>query len=487
MPRELVTPIETDKGIDVDQWLEKWFDQSNYRSTRTAVFDHVGFKHNGDLIYKLVNIVDDYALAKLESFYCHTERLRNTVCLLEPPIDHCEKAANVKQDDDVIMYNEQRTGIAFGWDVTLDADYTRIQCCIYDAANITNYQQAIDNIDVALSVMKVHKHFYDHEDELQRYTRVVYNTPKMRDTMQKYISCIVSGKEYDNIQLETMFNTAVSRNMRHSNHGNIKSLYAFLILMPLIKRHFTTESDPWSIAPLIYKAYRNMVDNLPKHDFSKCVVTMGRMFGSVAKQNICRSIHSMRTNKHIENLSKYNDTVPWIEVNNFVRSKATSNGLKIIPMNIEKFSTIAISKTAFQDNMNVVVKLSPILGSNGKCKLSFGKENGVWLAPCSQELSCLSLDGNRIIVDMPGNEYWEFPSELKHNIVLSFKGVIVDIFLSDVSKPKLKPFNANDVCCICLDDVQNRKIILPCRHQFHTDCIHNWHRINRACPICKSS
>ena len=54
--------------------------------------------------------------------------------------------------------------------------------------------------------------------------------------------------------------------------------------------------------------------------------------------------------------------------------------------------------------------------------------------------------------------------------------------------------DANDIesdelqrCAICLSQFENgdELRILPCQHNFHTDCIDQWLRTNRTCPMCR--
>jgi len=42
-------------------------------------------------------------------------------------------------------------------------------------------------------------------------------------------------------------------------------------------------------------------------------------------------------------------------------------------------------------------------------------------------------------------------------------------------------------CCICLDEYECGDTLtrMPCRHDFHTDCIGPWLERNRSCPLCK--
>ncbi len=44
-----------------------------------------------------------------------------------------------------------------------------------------------------------------------------------------------------------------------------------------------------------------------------------------------------------------------------------------------------------------------------------------------------------------------------------------------------------DKCHICQCEYQaaDRAMGLPCRHDFHPDCIRGWFRENRTCPVCR--
>eukprot|EP00298_Acanthocystis_sp_HF-20_P018718 c22016_g2_i5.p1 GENE.c22016_g2_i5~~c22016_g2_i5.p1 ORF type:complete len:284 (+),score=91.89 c22016_g2_i5:44-853(+) len=45
----------------------------------------------------------------------------------------------------------------------------------------------------------------------------------------------------------------------------------------------------------------------------------------------------------------------------------------------------------------------------------------------------------------------------------------------------------HDCCCICLDKLcKNQEVRqLNCVHHFHLDCIDQWLKINKSCPLCK--
>ena len=183
MPRELVKATRTAKGSFFEKWLEAFYVPSNYQSGRTAIFKHTGNKLNGDLNYDLIDIVDDYKLAKSNSFQkLHnlgmnsvTNPLEFTVCLLELPIDYDDKAKIVKRDDDVIYYNAQKTGIEHDWTVSFDSDCSRFQNCVFNASKVSisgNRQLTIDYIDVAMAVLKIMKFYYTIEPEIRRLTHI---------------------------------------------------------------------------------------------------------------------------------------------------------------------------------------------------------------------------------------------------------------------------------------------------------------------------
>lgn len=45
-----------------------------------------------------------------------------------------------------------------------------------------------------------------------------------------------------------------------------------------------------------------------------------------------------------------------------------------------------------------------------------------------------------------------------------------------------------DQCVICRLDYENDDalIVLPCKHAYHSECINNWLRINKVCPVCST-
>ena len=44
-----------------------------------------------------------------------------------------------------------------------------------------------------------------------------------------------------------------------------------------------------------------------------------------------------------------------------------------------------------------------------------------------------------------------------------------------------------DVCAICYDAIHMKdviKLIEPCNHYFHTNCINQWLLVEKKCPMC---
>lgn len=41
------------------------------------------------------------------------------------------------------------------------------------------------------------------------------------------------------------------------------------------------------------------------------------------------------------------------------------------------------------------------------------------------------------------------------------------------------------VCCICLVNLDNTADILICKHTFHSQCIQEWLKYSRWCPLCR--
>ncbi len=45
----------------------------------------------------------------------------------------------------------------------------------------------------------------------------------------------------------------------------------------------------------------------------------------------------------------------------------------------------------------------------------------------------------------------------------------------------------NNTCSICLNDLENDLITLPCKHTFHQSCMDQWKTYQENCPYCRTS
>ncbi|RWR82240.1 E3 ubiquitin ligase BIG BROTHER-related-like protein isoform X1 [Cinnamomum micranthum f. kanehirae] len=54
------------------------------------------------------------------------------------------------------------------------------------------------------------------------------------------------------------------------------------------------------------------------------------------------------------------------------------------------------------------------------------------------------------------------------------------------SSSMYKRNDSNDECVICQGDYEEGEalVVLPCKHQYHADCINKWLQLSKVCPIC---
>jgi len=62
-----------------------------------------------------------------------------------------------------------------------------------------------------------------------------------------------------------------------------------------------------------------------------------------------------------------------------------------------------------------------------------------------------------------------------NNLQIELPEIQIDIILPD-----------NNECCICMDKDENKSwVSLTCNHKFHKECIEQWTKTQRTCPICR--
>eukprot|EP00268_Persea_americana_P039869 TRINITY_DN39514_c1_g1_i1.p1 TRINITY_DN39514_c1_g1~~TRINITY_DN39514_c1_g1_i1.p1 ORF type:complete len:215 (+),score=55.78 TRINITY_DN39514_c1_g1_i1:46-645(+) len=65
------------------------------------------------------------------------------------------------------------------------------------------------------------------------------------------------------------------------------------------------------------------------------------------------------------------------------------------------------------------------------------------------------------------------------------RGLPKDAFCA-FSSSMYKRSDSNDECVICQVDYEEGEalVVLPCKHQYHADCINKWLQMSKVCPIC---
>ena len=64
----------------------------------------------------------------------------------------------------------------------------------------------------------------------------------------------------------------------------------------------------------------------------------------------------------------------------------------------------------------------------------------------------------------------------------------VKILVSEDDFKTLKEIGVKDEkCSVCLDDIDTRAMVLPCKHVYHKECIKEWLcNHSHKCPVCKN-
>ncbi|AEE76307.1 E3 ubiquitin ligase BIG BROTHER-related protein [Arabidopsis thaliana] len=121
-------------------------------------------------------------------------------------------------------------------------------------------------------------------------------------------------------------------------------------------------------------------------------------------------------------------------------------------------------------------------------------------------LSALSGLANRVVEDLEDESHtsqdaWDEmdPDELSYEELLALgdivgtesRGLSADTIASLPSKRYKEGDNqngTNESCVICRLDYEDDEdlILLPCKHSYHSECINNWLKINKVCPVCSA-
>nr|XP_057926210.1 RING finger protein 215 isoform X5 [Doryrhamphus excisus] len=87
---------------------------------------------------------------------------------------------------------------------------------------------------------------------------------------------------------------------------------------------------------------------------------------------------------------------------------------------------------------------------------------------------------------------WQYQDrQLNDNSELLPKQEVLKTMLSLKTKTYRRPkrWCETDTCAVCLEAFNNNQClrVLPCRHEYHRDCVDPWLLLRHTCPLCKRS
>lgn len=90
---------------------------------------------------------------------------------------------------------------------------------------------------------------------------------------------------------------------------------------------------------------------------------------------------------------------------------------------------------------------------------------------------------NGVEIDTDNMTYEEL-LELEEKMGKVSKGITEEQF-AKIAKINAK--GVEELCSVCYNDINEDEEInqLPCQHCYHVDCIKEWLRQERTCPLCK--
>lgn len=222
---------------------------------RFAVYEVTGKRDRDDNTHKVTSILDgDYCEALLEHEY--------VIPMGDAISSHDTDATLLKMRVDEIFCNKRRIGKESepNWTHCVHADSTRacdfLLCATQDDDDL--YYQ----VEVSVAVIAQMKLYASEVPEYKETFENVFNWLQLSDTMQKYIACIVLGKDFSPFELATMVRTTVNRNTKWS--GDLSRSVALLILLPLLKELFKDKSGSLAeredMVEQLYEDYHNQLE-----------------------------------------------------------------------------------------------------------------------------------------------------------------------------------------------------------------------------------
>lgn len=540
MPREFVSPIKETKGTVISEWLDIYYIPSNYSSSRVAILIKKDNKKNGDIIYEFKEFQDDYKISQLQN-YNKTKGIQYNAVLLSSPNNFNIKTQCIKQDGDMWYYGGLLVHNKHNWDITMDSDYSRINNLGFQATMNSNMFESC--VEIIICIIRTHNYFCSHVPELVDLTIKIRETPKLSDTMQKYIACLFTINdtdfEYQDEDLYTMWLTAIQRGLKYKE-SDLKRKTALAILLPLIKIMNNEDDEPRVIAKNIHKKYISIVSNINLDvsieekkvynvtdnwnlvkqnnkittdstidsitNWNNSVCMLGRHFGISEKKLVSLKSFLSNPNKGplIFEFKLRSDKIDWITNmrqdynNSLMRIIKNNNGsheqVRIIGININTtcwFTLNCNSNELYTINIDVF---------NG-CNISVSSENNTKDRHILNVITSTNVNVNTFTVRFNAmkntciinqdNTEFEIPSR---RLNIKFTGCIMIITKSKVKLNTLTHTQSTQsMCCICLNDFKQseKKHITKCNHKFHIKCIDPWitkcidNYSTVTCPLCR--
>lgn len=183
------------------------------------------------------------------------------------------------------------------------------------------------------------------------------------------------------------------------------------------------------------------------------------------------------------------------------RSKfKTYKNFKFYSSNLDEINLLSfnfIDSNLFSDvNINKYLKYTIIFKINDETlKLKYKSKkwelnyqnNKTIIKKCKK-----NIDGNKlfsydmiIIKDKDNNKFKKMIENNHNTIINSFKSNNL-FFFEGIIDSSINHFDSNK-CIICYDELKQKKNIvsLCCKHRFHTQCLKQWMKQSKSCPICR--
>lgn len=514
MPREIVSNVAPGmhQKVTAEQWVDRYYKADNYTSTRIAVIERTGTRNRDDFTYRVESIGDNFREARIH----HTYRSTKSVILLGLPTVVDQTTSWLKLHDDQVFCNS-RSGTESDplWCHCVHADYSRVGDFIFSATKpLEDFEL---QLGVAISVLETMRFYSDRVAEVKALSRKVFDLPQVSDSMQKYIASIVLGDDYTPVELLTMVQTVITRNLRRN--ADLLSTAAMLILLPMVKQLFSDPNEDsisrQSAVPRIHQEYKAKLASLDLSSASQsdnwiaakqaksswgdanstwvgavCLLALNFGVTETLVQSLRRELRGISAGKAVFSFKLPNEDVPWIrnrsdEMRIVKQTPTTTGGARAAGLSIHTRCSLTLSPSGTQSYSVVLVPLS-----QGGGAVSLSSELEKWTTKCMLTTVPIHIEMDHRInacVIKQGNV--EFTLQGRR-LNIQFRGGFLTMTPVHRTRTGKGCCDANEVCGICLLDTEpsHIKYVTDCKHTFHKHCIDQW--INHCttkptCPMCR--